>query len=78
MATVAAAGRKPPFATNTLARLYLAQGHWETAAALAAELDPAAGVRHELARALDARVRLLEELLDRVRTRRRARARGAG
>lgn len=72
---------RPRLATATLARLYLAQGHVETARAMSRALvaqgaPEADGVRHELAERLASRERVLTELLATV-CRRRAQD-GAG
>lgn len=68
--------KAPPFSTPTLARMYLAQGHLETARAMVATLrDEGApgldGLEAELAADVIRRVATLEELLLRVRNRRR-------
>ncbi len=60
---------KPPFATDTLARLYLAQGHYRVARAMADELPEGASVRALLAREAAGRIRLLEGLMDGAKAR---------
>lgn len=61
----------PPFATSTLARLYLAQGHVELASAVAAasgsERDPDVAFQQ----GLDRREAVLRSLLAAVQQRRR-------
>jgi hypothetical protein len=66
---------RPRLASATLARLYLAQGHVETAQAISRELSArgapgVAEVEDELGRVLSARERVLHELLADIRLRR--------
>lgn len=67
---------KPPFATPTLARLYLAQGHRDRAREMLEELEAAGAaglddVRAALVADREGRIAALEQLLDAVRGRRR-------
>lgn len=69
---------KPPFATATLARLYLSQGRHASAEAVARELrergEPAQDVEEALARIREERSAALSDILRQVRERRRRQA----
>jgi len=70
----------PPIRTATLAQLYLAQGHVETAAEIASDLsgEDAATVHQALSDARERQVALLTALLKNVQERRRPPARETG